>query len=81
MAGTGGGKMKKTNVKQYLVVAFALLLLAGCGVKPRHVDAPAGVSPDPYPQIYPPAERRAAPDDLPERYLPDNYKPNGTTAP
>lgn len=29
------------------------MLLTGCGVKPSHVDPPAGVQKDTFPQTYP----------------------------
>lgn len=72
--------MKKTNKKQYLAIGF-VMLAAACGVKPGHVDAPAGVSPDPFPQVYPPPAAKTDPADLPERYLPDTYQPQKTTTP
>jgi hypothetical protein len=40
-------------MKRLAVMALACCLLAGCGVKPSHVDAPFGPENDRFPQIYP----------------------------
>ena len=71
--------MKKIN-KICQVAGMALLLLLGaCGVKPDTVDAPAGVSPDPFPQTYPAPRAPDDKGDIPERYLPDYYQPAAPT--
>jgi hypothetical protein len=71
------GNMKKTS-KIIVFSLLSLIAVAGlgaCGVKPSTVDAPAGVSPDRFPQTYPPARTPDNPRDVPERYLPDTYRP------
>lgn len=67
--------MKKISKVRQMALILALFLPAACGVKPRAVDPPAGVSPDPFPQTYPAPRPQDDPADLPERYLPDYYKP------
>jgi len=36
-----------------LCLCLALGLLAGCGVKPSHVDPPQGAEADHFPRVYP----------------------------
>lgn len=75
--------MAKNNKKQHLgksLVLAGLLFLGACGVRPGHVDPPAGVNPDPFPQTYP----EAVPDPASAskgHYLPENYNPPATTPP
>lgn len=67
--------MTKKYKFQYVALMIALVLpglLGACGVKPREVDPPAGVTTDTFPQTYPPASGQTHP---PGRYLPQGYSP------
>jgi hypothetical protein len=40
-------------MRQFAVLALAAALLAGCGIKPAHVDPPEGANEGDYPRVYP----------------------------
>ena len=71
--------MIKNNKIQQVILFSVLCVLAAlpaaCGVKPRHVDPPASVIHDTFPQAYPPVGT----DSSGGRYLPPGYTPQPTT--
>lgn len=49
--------MKKPIYLPSLLTLFiSLLILSGCGVKPKHVDPPEGAEHSPFPRVYPALE-------------------------
>ncbi|MGB4057317.1 MAG: hypothetical protein WBK77_04455 [Alphaproteobacteria bacterium] len=40
-------------MKKTALLSLALALLAGCGIKPDHVDPPEGANEGDFPRVYP----------------------------
>jgi hypothetical protein len=49
-------------MRKLAVIALASCLLASCGVKPGHVDAPSGPENDTFPRTYPDPATDPAPE-------------------
>lgn len=41
------------KMRKIAVLALGLALLAGCGIKPSHVDPPEGANEGDFPRVYP----------------------------
>lgn len=46
-------QLKTVIMKKIILVLSLGMLCAGCGVKPKQVDAPAGTDPAHFPKPYP----------------------------
>jgi hypothetical protein len=40
-------------MRKFIVLSMVTVLLAGCGIKPSHVDPPEGANEGDYPRVYP----------------------------
>ncbi|HQX26513.1 MAG TPA: hypothetical protein PKX38_01095 [Alphaproteobacteria bacterium] len=40
-------------MRKFTILAISMALLAGCGIKPSHVDPPEGANEGDFPRVYP----------------------------
>jgi hypothetical protein len=41
------------KMRNFVILGISLAVLAGCGIKPAHVDPPEGANEGDYPRVYP----------------------------
>jgi len=62
--------MKPARLTFTIITLAAMLVMAGCGVRPGRVSAPEGADPDAYPRTYPDPATDPAPAQEPSEYDP-----------